>query len=110
MSNIFVSYLKFNSPRFNKQSVIGNLLLFLYFIGIPPITGDPFTLPFFLAAIIPTALMTFWGIIYVIDPYKFEKSFHLYLGVYSVINTYVYFVSIQKMMYVHLEMDGWGPF
>jgi len=90
--------------------VIGNFLLFLYFIGILPILGDPFSMPFFLAAIIPTALITLWGIIYIIDPYKFEKSYYLFLGVYGVVNTYVYFVSIQKMMYINLEIVGWGPF
>ena len=82
----------------------------MYFIGILPILGDPFSLPSFLAAIIPTALITFWGTIYIIDPYKYEKSYYLFLGVYGVVNTYVYFVSIQKLMYVNLEIDGWGPF
>ncbi|MFJ7825338.1 hypothetical protein [Psychrobacillus sp. NPDC096623] len=110
MTNIFTSYLKFDSPKQNKQSIIGNFLVFLYLIGILPLLAIPFSLEFFLAAIIPTVLITIWGIILIIEPYKFEKSYYLFLGIYGVVNTYVYFVSIQKMMYINLEIDGWGPF
>ena len=110
MSNIFTSYLKFDSAKQNKQSIIGNFLVFLYLIGILPLLAIPFSLSFFLAAIIPTVLITIWGIILIIAPYKFEKSYYLFLGIYGVVNTYVYFVSIQKMLYINLEIDSWGPF
>lgn len=110
MDNIFSSYLKFDSPKSNKEGVIGYLLLFLYLMGVFPILAVPFSLPFLLAAIVPAALITCWGIIYIIDPYKYEKSYYLYLGVYGVVNTYVFFVSIQKMLYKNLEINGWAPF
>lgn len=110
MTNVFSSYLKFESPKQNKQSIIGNFLLFLYLIGILPLLGEPFSMPFFLAAIIPTLLITIWGMIYIFDPYKYEKSYYLFLGIYGIINTYVYFVSIQKLLYINLEIDSWAPF
>lgn len=110
MSNIFTSYLKFDSPKQNKQSIIGNFLVFLYLIGMLPLLDIPFSLSFFLAAIIPAVLITIWGIILIIAPYKFEKSYYLFLGIYGVINTYVYFVSIQKILYINLEIDSWVPF
>lgn len=110
MTNVFSSYLKFDSPKQNKQSIIGNFLVFLYLIGILPLLAIPFSLSFFLAAIIPTVLITIWGIILIIAPYKFEKSYYLFLGIYGVVNTYVYFVSIQKMLYINLGIDSWAPF
>ena len=110
MDKIFSSYLKFESPKSNKEGVIGYLVILLYLIGIFPILGIPFSLPFFLAAIIPGVLITCWGIIYIIDPYKYEKSYYLYIGVYGVVNTYVFFVSIQKMLYINLKINGLVPF
>ena len=110
MTNIFSSYLRFETPKQNMQSVIGYFLVFLYLIGILPLLAIPFSLPFFLAAIVPAVFITFWGTIYIIAPYKFEKSYYLFLGVYGVVNTYVYFVSIQKMLYINLEIDSLGPF
>ncbi|MCK1995907.1 hypothetical protein MPH47_01485 [Psychrobacillus psychrodurans] len=110
MTNTFSSYLKFDSPKQNKQSIIGNFLVFLYLIGILPLLAIPFSLPFFLVAIVPAVFITFWGIIYIIAPYKYEKSYYLFLGVYGVVNTYVYFVSIQKLLYINLEIDSLSPF
>ncbi|QUG40734.1 hypothetical protein KD050_15745 [Psychrobacillus sp. INOP01] len=110
MTNIFSSYLKFESPKQNKQSIIGNFLVFLYLIGILPLLGEPFSWSFFYAAIIPTFLITLWGIIYIVAPYKYEKSYFLFLGVYGIVNTYVYFVSIQKLLFINLGITSWGPF
>ena len=109
MANVFSSYLRFESPKQNKQSIIGYFLVFLYLIGILPLLAIPFSLSFFLAGIIPTVFITIWGIILIIAPYKFEKSYYLFLGTYGVVNTYVYFVSIQKMLYINLEIDSLAP-
>lgn len=110
MTKIFSSYLNLDSPKQNKQSVIGNFLVFLYLIGILPLMGEPFSLSFFLAAIIPTVLVTLWGILYIVAPYKYEKSYYLFLGVYGIVNTYVYFVVNQKFLFVNLGLNNWGPF
>lgn len=110
MTKIFSSYLKLDSPKQNKQSIIGNFLVFLYLIGMVPLLGEPFSWSFFLAAIVPTVLVTLWGILYIIAPYKYEKSYYLFLGVYGVVNTYVYFVSTQKLIFINLGITSWGPF
>lgn len=59
---------------------------------------------------IPVAIIQIWAIIYVINPYKFEKSYYLFFGVYGVVNTFVYFLAIQKMIYIHLSETGNLPF
>lgn len=72
--------------------------------------GDPFSLPYFSAAIIPVAIIQIWAFIYVINPYKYEKSYYLFFGVYGVVNTFVYFLAIQKMIYINLSETGNMPF
>ncbi|WP_156350707.1 hypothetical protein [Psychrobacillus sp. FJAT-21963] len=105
-----MSYLNLQSPKENKSNIIGFFILFLYFFGILPILADPFSLPFFIAAIIPVIIIQIWAIVYVIDPYKYEKSYYLFFGIYGVVNTYVYFVSIQKLLYINLKAEGILPF
>lgn len=82
----------------------------IYLLGILPIISVPFSLPFFIAAIIPVAIIQIWAIIYIIDPYKYEKSYYLYFGVFGVVNTYVYFIAIQKFMYFNMGATGYMPF
>lgn len=48
----------------------------------------------------------FVGSFFIIAPYKFEKSYYLYLGVFGIINTYVYFLVIQKFLYIHIYVEG----
>lgn len=84
--------------------------MFLYFIGIIPIIGEPFSYSFFIAAIIPIALITIWAIVYLIDPYKNEKSYYLFFGIYGVVNTYVFFLVILKLLYVNIGVEGTKPF
>ncbi|WP_211356403.1 hypothetical protein [Psychrobacillus lasiicapitis] len=79
-------------------------------IGIIPIIGEPFSLPFLIAAIVPIAIIQIWAIIYLIDPYKNEKSYYLFFGIYGVVNTYVYFLVIQKLLYVNMGATGLWPF
>ncbi|MER2076663.1 hypothetical protein [Psychrobacillus psychrotolerans] len=110
MDKIFSSYLKFESPTRNKQSIIGDFIVLLYLIGILPILGVPFSLPFFLAAIIPAIMITLWGMVYIVDPYKNEKSYYLFLGVYGIVNTYVFFILVQKLLYVNIGASGPAAF
>lgn len=105
-----MSYLRLQTPKENRSNIIGFFILFLYLFGIIPIVGDPFSLTYFSAAIIPVALIQIWAIIYVINPYKFEKSYYLFFGVYGVVNTFVYFLAIQKMIYINLRDTGNMPF
>ena len=63
-----------------------------------------------MAAIVPVAILQIWALLYLFAPYKFEKSYYLFFGVYGVVNTYVYFLAIQKLLYLHLESVGKTPF
>lgn len=45
-----------------------------------------------------------------IAPYTFERSYYLFFGVYGVINTFVYFLVIQKLIYSHFQLIGVVPF
>ena len=104
-----MSYLRLQTPKENKSNIIGFLLLFLYLFGIIPIIGDPFSIPFFIAAIIPVAIIQIWAFLYIIDPYKYEKSYYLFWGIYGVVNTFIYFLAIQKILYVNLGAKGIWP-
>lgn len=75
-----------------------------------PILGVPFSLSFFLAAIIPVIIIQVWAIVYLIEPYKYEKSYYLFFGIYGVMNTYVFFLVILKLLYVNMEWKGITPF
>lgn len=105
-----LSYLKFQTPEMNKKNIIVFFIIFLYFTGIIPIIGEPFSFSFFMAAIIPIALISIWAIVYVIDPYKNEKSYYLFFGIYGIVNTYVFFLVVVKLLYVNIGVEGTKPF
>ncbi|MFJ7825337.1 hypothetical protein [Psychrobacillus sp. NPDC096623] len=75
VDHIKLSYLKFQTPEVNKKNIIVFFTMFLYFTGIIPIIGEPFSSIFLIAAIIPIVLISIWAIVYLIDPYKNEKSY-----------------------------------
>lgn len=110
IDNVTLSYLKFQTPKENKGNIICFFILLLYFIGLFPIIGETFSVTFFLAAIIPTVIISIWAIIYLIDPYRYEKSYYLFFGIYGVINTYVYFLCIVKLLYIDMKVEGKVPF
>ena len=74
-----------------------------------PILGVPFSFTYFMAAIVPVAIIQIWALFYLFAPYKFEKSYYLFFGIYGVVNTFVYFLAIQKLLYLHLESVGKAP-
>lgn len=110
IDKITLSYLKLQSPKENRGNILTFFILFLNFFGLFPIIGDPFSLNYFIAAIIPVAIMHIWAIIYIIAPYKFEHSYYLLMGVYGVVNTYVYFLATQKLLYLHMGVISPVPF
>ncbi|MFJ7932763.1 hypothetical protein [Sporosarcina sp. NPDC096371] len=107
---ITLSYLRFQTPRENRRNIITFFILFLDFLGIFPLLGDPFSYDFFIAALIPTVLLHIWAIIYIVDPYRFELSYYLFFGIYGIVNTYVLFLVIQKFLYFHLNVESKVPF
>jgi hypothetical protein len=72
--------------------------------------GEPFSSAFFWGAVIPVVLLHIWAIPYIADPFKYEKSYYLFLGVYGIVNTYIYFLVIQKFLYVNIGIDSKMPF
>ncbi|MGM0853712.1 MAG: hypothetical protein ACQEWI_14090 [Bacillota bacterium] len=107
IDDITMSYLNnMQFPKENRRNVIGFLLICMDFVGLLPLLSIPFFAPFFWAALIPIICVHLWAILYIIAPYKFEKSYYLYLGIFGVVNTYVYFLVIQKFLYMHIGVES----
>jgi hypothetical protein len=104
ISTFYLQNLQF--PRENRRNVIGFLVICMDFLGLLPLLSIPFFAPLFWAALIPIICIHLWALFYIIAPYKFEKSYYLYLGVFGIINTYVYFLVIQKFLYIHIHVEG----
>lgn len=104
------SYLNLQTPKAHRGNVIIFFLIFLDVMGLLPILWEPFSPLFFWLAIVPIVFIHVWGILYVLAPYKFEKSYYLFFGIYGVINTYVYFLVIQKFLYLNVGVSGIAPF
>jgi hypothetical protein len=104
ISTFYLQNLQF--PRENRRNVIGFLVIGMDFLGLLPLLSIPFFAPLFWAALIPIICIHLWALFYIIAPYKFEKSYYLYLGVFGIINTYVYFLVIQKFLYIHIHVEG----
>ncbi|MCA1061068.1 hypothetical protein LCL96_19295 [Rossellomorea aquimaris] len=107
IDDITLSYLNnMQFPKENRRNVIGFLLILLDFIGLLPLLSIPFYPPLFWAALIPIIGVHLWAILYILAPYKFERSYYLYIGVLGSVNTYVYFLVIQKFLYKHIGVES----
>ncbi|WP_428976346.1 hypothetical protein [Rossellomorea sp. DUT-2] len=109
LDDITLSYLRFQSPRENRGNILVYFLIFLDTIGVLFLLGEPMVPLFYWSGIIPVVFIHLWAIQYVIAPYKFERSYYLFCGVYGVINTFVYFLVIQKLIYSHFQIIGVVP-
>ncbi|MCC5803455.1 hypothetical protein [Rossellomorea vietnamensis] len=85
------------------------LFVFLDIIGVLFLLGEPLIPSLFWGGIIPVIFIHLWAIPYVIAPYTFERSYYLFFGVYGVINSFVYFLVIQKLIYSHFQIFGIAP-
>ena len=110
IDEIALSYLRFQIPQENRKNIIVFFSILLYVAGMIPIIAVPFSALYFTIAIVPIMLIQIWALLYLIAPYKFEKSYYLFFGIYGVVNTFVYFIAIQKLLYLHLESVGKTPF
>ena len=98
--------MRFQTPEENRSNIITFFIIFLYFIGLFPLIGDPVSMNYLVLAIVPVILITIWGLVYIVNPYKYEQSYYLFFGVYGVVNTFVFFLAIQKLFYVNLNATG----
>ncbi|MCC5803454.1 hypothetical protein [Rossellomorea vietnamensis] len=110
IDSITLSYLNLQTPKENRRNIITFFLFFLDIIGLLPILGEPFSYAFVWPAVVPVALLHIWAVFYVVAPYTFEKSYYLFFGIYGIVNTYVYFLVIQKYLYVYAGLNGKAPF
>lgn len=106
LDEIHLSYFKLQRPKENRGNILVFFLIFLDLLGLLPLVSVPFSYPFFLAAIIPAVILHLWAIIYIIAPYRFEHSYYLFFGVYGIVNTYVFFLTTQKLLYAHIRVEG----
>jgi hypothetical protein len=60
----------------------------------------------FWPVIIPTLLIHLAAIPLVLAPYKFELTYYLFMGIYGSFNAYLYFLVVQKLVYLHIGAQG----
>ena len=104
VSTFYLQNLQF--PTENRRNVIGFLFICMDFIGLLPLLSIPFFAPLFWAGLFPIICIHLWALFYIIAPYKFEMSYYLYLGVFGIVNTFVYYLVIQKFLYIHIGVEG----
>ncbi|KAB8132328.1 hypothetical protein F9U64_12555 [Gracilibacillus oryzae] len=105
MHKITQSYLKLQSPKDHRGNIVIFLFVFLDIMGIIPIISEPFSPVFFWPTIFPIIFIHLWALLYIFAPYKFELSYYLFMGVYGIINTYVFFMVIQKFLYIYIGIN-----
>lgn len=103
MDYVTKSHLHFQGPEENRSNIVMFFLLLLYFFGLFPLIGYPVSKGYLLTAIIPVVIITLWGLPHVVNPYKYEVSYHLFFGVYGLVNTFVFFLVIQKLVYMDFQ-------
>ncbi|MDL4842643.1 hypothetical protein [Aquibacillus rhizosphaerae] len=106
IDEITLSYLNLQTPQEHRGNIFIFFLVFLDIIGLLPILGESFSALFFWPAIIPIGLLHIAAIVYMIAPYKFEHSYYLFFGVYGVVNTFIYFLVIQKLLYINIGIES----
>lgn len=103
---ITASYLNLQTPKVNRSNVLCFVLLFLNFFGLLPLIGEPFIYSYFIIGIIPAAIVNVWGILYVVNPYRFELSYYLYMGIYGIVNVFIYSLVLAKLLAAQLGVEG----
>lgn len=109
VDDITLSYLRFQSPSENRSNIFVFFFVFLDLIGVLFLLGEPLIPSLFWGGMIPVIFIHLWSIPYAIAPYTFERSYYLFFGVYGIINTFVYFLVIQKLTYSHFQIVGVVP-
>ncbi|QHA91264.1 hypothetical protein [Bacillus sp. N1-1] len=104
--NEALAYLRMTTPKENQNSIFFMVLFFVDIIGFFPYLVGPFSLTFFLAALLPGMAINVWMLVYVLTPYKLEGSYDLLLGCLSIVCSYLYWLGIEKFIYVNLGAEG----
>ncbi|MDL4842645.1 hypothetical protein [Aquibacillus rhizosphaerae] len=106
IDEIKLSYLRFQTPQELRGNVIVCFLILLDLMGVLPLLAEPFSWQFIWPIIIPVGLIHVGAIIYLVAPYRFEESYYLLIGIYGLVNSFVYFLAIQKFIYMFLGAEN----
>jgi hypothetical protein len=109
IDEVSLSYLRFQKPRENRGNILVFFLIFLDLIGLIFLFGEPRIPVILWVGLIPVILIHIWAVQFIIAPYKYERLYYLFFGIYGVINTFVYFLVIQKLIYNNFEVNGVVP-
>ncbi|RIW38946.1 hypothetical protein D3H55_00925 [Bacillus salacetis] len=110
INEIMLSYLNLQTPKENRGNILVFVLILTDLIGVLPILAQPFSWTFFWPVIIPTVLIHLAAIPLVLTPYKLELPYYLFMGIYGIFNAYLYFLVVQKLVYLHMGVQGVLPF
>ncbi|MYL64455.1 hypothetical protein GLW07_13945 [Bacillus hwajinpoensis] len=105
-----LAYLRFRTPEDNRVTIIFMVLFFIDFMGFLPSLIGSFSKLFFIAALVPAIILNLWTLVYILAPFKLEKSFHLFIGIFSIVSTYLYWLGIEKIIYIDIGVKGNVPF
>lgn len=105
VDHITASYLTLQGAKENRGNVLCFVLMFLNCFGLFTLIGEPFIFSLFIIGFIPTMIINIWGILYIVDPYRFELSYYLYFGLYGFVNTFVYSLVLVKILYFWLGIQ-----
>jgi len=105
-----LAYLRFRTPEDNRVTIIFMVLFFIDFMGFLPSLIGSFSKLFFIAALVPAIILNLWTLAYILAPFKLEKSFHLFMGIFSIVSTYLYWLGIEKIIYIDIGIKGNIPF
>lgn len=100
------NYLRILGPKRNRHIVMAFLFILLDVIGVLPLLGTPFSPALFWTGAVPAIIMNVWGLFYIFAPFRFEKSYFLFVGALGVVMTFVYFTVIQKFLYLHIGVES----
>ncbi|WP_273834309.1 hypothetical protein [Guptibacillus sedimenti] len=104
--NEALAYLRITTPKENQFSIFFMVIFFVDIMGFFPYMVGPFSQPFFLAALLPAIAINLWMLAYVLAPYKLASSYDLLLGCLSIVSSYLYWLGIEKFIYVNLGANG----
>lgn len=105
-----LAYLRFRTPEENQGTIFFMVFILIDFIGFFPYLIGPFSITFFIAALVPAILINVWMIAYVVAPYKLEAGFDLLVGAFSIVSAYLYWLGSEKLLYINLDFQGNSAF
>ncbi|MCA0993812.1 hypothetical protein [Pseudalkalibacillus hwajinpoensis] len=105
-----LAYLRLSTPEENQVTIFFMVVVLIDFMGFFPYLIGPFSITFFVAALVPAIIINLWMIVYVLAPYKLEATFDLLVGAFSIVSAYLYWLGSEKLLYINLGIQGISAF